>query len=118
MEDAFLVTKRLLGLAYLWVGGTHGVEIQMYATWIFSAVLHDICQQVARVLGQPWERISVEMVCRGFSHCSRAVQRGESANLVAFLADHAHVLGMVKALRTRHTQAHLQQQEIWGAALS
>lgn len=25
IEDAFLLTKRLLGLSYLWVGGSNGV---------------------------------------------------------------------------------------------
>jgi hypothetical protein len=27
VEEAFLLTKRLLGLAYLWVGGSNGVQI-------------------------------------------------------------------------------------------
>lgn len=27
IEDAFLLTKRLLGLSYLWVGGTNGVQM-------------------------------------------------------------------------------------------
>jgi Transposase DDE domain len=52
IEDAFLLTKRLLGLAYLWVGGSNGIQIQLYATWIFSAVLMDLCSQVAVALRQ------------------------------------------------------------------
>lgn len=32
VEDAFLLTKRLLGLAYIWVGNTNGVQIQILAT--------------------------------------------------------------------------------------
>lgn len=118
IEDAFLITKRLLGLAYLWVGGTNGVEIQLYATWIFSAVLTDICQQVAQALGQPLDRISVEMVFRGCYHFSQAVQRGDERSLVTFLVDHARLLGIVKAIRKRHTHIHAQQQEIWGTTLS
>ena len=31
IEEAFLLTKRLLGLSYLWVGGQNGVEYQVYA---------------------------------------------------------------------------------------
>lgn len=104
-EEALLVTKRLVGLASLWVGGTQGVEIQRYATGMFSAGRTDICPHVARALWQPLERISVAMVLRGFSHGSRARHKGESSDLVAFLAAHAEVLGMVKAVRTRHTQA-------------
>lgn len=32
VEDAFLLTKRLLGLAYIWVGDSNGVQIQILAT--------------------------------------------------------------------------------------
>lgn len=53
IEDAFLLTKRLLGLAYLWVGGSNGVQIQMYATWIFYAVLVDVRGELAEALGKP-----------------------------------------------------------------
>ena len=28
IEDAFLLTKRLLGLSYLWVGGQNGVQVK------------------------------------------------------------------------------------------
>src|SRR6266852_2030255 len=76
IEDAFLITKRLLGLAYLWVAGSNGVQIQIHATWIFYAVLTDICQQVAVSLQQPLQSISVEMVFRGFYHAHRAAERG------------------------------------------
>lgn len=44
--DAFLLTKRLLGLASIWVGDTNGVQIQIFATWIFYAVLNQL-QQIA-----------------------------------------------------------------------
>ncbi|WP_353846019.1 MULTISPECIES: transposase [Microcystis] len=35
IEEAFLLTKRLSGLAYLWVGHTNGVQIQILTTLIF-----------------------------------------------------------------------------------
>jgi hypothetical protein len=113
-----VVTQRLLGLASLWVGSTHGVEIQIDATWSFSAVLTDLCQHVARALGQPLERIAVEMVFRGLYHFRRAMQKGESTPVVSFLVTHARLLGMVKAIRKRPKQRDLQLQEIWGGALS
>lgn len=47
VEDAFLLTKRLLGLAYIWVGDTNGVQITIVATWIFYAVLNQLCIDVA-----------------------------------------------------------------------
>ena len=44
IEDAFNLSKRLLGLAYVWTEDTNGVEIQIVATWIFYAVLnHLLC---------------------------------------------------------------------------
>ncbi len=43
IEDAFALTKRLLGLAYVWVGNRNGMVIQIYATWIFYAVVNDLC---------------------------------------------------------------------------
>ena len=47
IEDAFRITKRLLGLSYLWVGDCKVVQIQLFATWIFYVVLNDLCSQVA-----------------------------------------------------------------------
>ena len=102
IEDAFALTKRVLDLAYLWTGSANAVQLQIYATLIFYAVLLTICQQVAQVLGEPLERISVEMVFRAFSHYSRAVQRGGTDDLVWFLAEHAKLLGIVKRWRKHH----------------
>jgi IS4 transposase len=68
IEDAFALTKRVLDLAYLWTASTNAVQLQIYATLIFYAVLLMICQQVAEVLGEPLERLSVEMVFRALYH--------------------------------------------------
>ncbi|MGB0563859.1 MAG: hypothetical protein ACPGVO_18975 [Spirulinaceae cyanobacterium] len=68
IESAFLLTKRLLGLACFWGGSINGVRIQIYATWIFYAVLNDLCDEVAAALSQPIEKISVEMVFRSLYH--------------------------------------------------
>jgi hypothetical protein len=116
VEDAFLLTKRLLGLSYLWVGGQNGVQIQIFATWIFYAVLNNLCAEVARALNQPLERISVEMVFRGLYHFSRALLRGESDDVVAFLAGNYKLLGLVKAERKRHRDSAALSQQIWAAS--
>lgn len=116
VEDAFLLTKRLLGLSYLWVGGQNGVQIQIFATWIFYAVLNNLCAEVARALNQPLERISVEMVFRGLYHFSQAVLRGESEEVVAFLAENYKLLGLVKAVRKRHRDSAALSQEIWASS--
>jgi hypothetical protein len=118
IEEAFLLTKRLLGLAYLWVGGTNGVQIQLYATWIFYAVLMDITQQVAVALRQPLERISVEMVFRSFYHFSRARQQNRADALIPFLVQHHQSFGLVKAQRKRHRQIAAQSLDIWAESLT
>ena len=38
-EDAFNLVKRLLGLSYLWTGSINGIKLQIWAKWLFYAVL-------------------------------------------------------------------------------
>jgi hypothetical protein len=114
LEDAFLLTKRVLDLAYWWTGFTDAVQLQIYATLIFYAVMLTICQQVAEVLGEPLERISVEMVFRAFYHYSRAAPRGECDDLVTFLAEHAKLLGIVKRWRKLHRERQELESIMWG----
>ncbi|MBC7973166.1 MAG: IS4 family transposase [Verrucomicrobia bacterium] len=118
IEEAFLLTKRLLGLAYLWVGGSNGVQIQLYATWIFYAVLIDLCAEVALALQQPLERISVEMVFRSLYHFSQARQQGRAEALVPFLVQFQHSFGLLKAQRKRHRRLHAQMLDIWAEPLT
>lgn len=114
IEDAFALTKRLLGLAYLWVGDTNGVQIQIYATWIFYALLNQLCAQVALALNQPLERISVEMVFRSLYHYAQALLRGTQQTVVSFLVENHRLLALVKTVRKRQRKRDLQFQEIWG----
>jgi len=116
IEEAFLLTNRLLGLSYLWVGDRKGVEIQLYATWLFSAVLADLCGQVATALSQPLEQISVEMAFRSLYHFARAIDLGENPELVPFLVHHAKLLGLLKAPRKRHKERQQQELAIWGTS--
>lgn len=116
IEDAFLLTKRVLELAYLWTASPKGIQLQSAATLIFYAVLLNLCQQVAQALQEPLERVSVEMVFRAFSHFSRAVQRGESDTLIEFLVAHAALLGLIKRWRSRHRERQQQEQIVWSTA--
>jgi hypothetical protein len=118
IEDAFLLTKRLLGLAYLWVGGSNGVQIQIYATWIFYTVSIDLSSEVATALSQPLDRISVQMVFRSLYHFSRARQLGRASEIVPFLVDNARSFGLVKAQRKRHRYIKSQSLDIWASFLS
>ena len=113
-EEAFLLTKRVLDLASLWTGSTNAVQLQLQATLIFYAVLVTICQQGAQALGEPLERLSVEMVFRAFYHYSRALERGACDALVPFLVAHAKLLGIVKRLRKHHRERQQLESIIWG----
>lgn len=118
VEDAFALTKRLLGLAYFWVGDSNGVQIQIYATWILYAVLNDLCAQVAVALHQPLEKISLEMVFRGLYHFAKALERGEAEDVISYFQTHYRLLGLVKASRPRHRQRDALSQQILGATSS
>jgi hypothetical protein len=113
IEQAFLLTKRLLGLSYLWAGSLNGVQIQIYATWIFYAVLLDLCQQVAEALNLPLERISVELVFGALYYFSRELLRHPDTALVPYLAQRALSLNLVKAVRHRHRLIDQMDHEIW-----
>jgi hypothetical protein len=113
VEDAFLLTKRLLGLAYIWVGDTNGVQIQILATWIFYAVLNQLCIDVAIALNQPLDLISTEMVFRALYHFSQAVLRGDVSEAVLYLVEHQKLFGLVKTRRKRHREIDAYTQQIW-----
>lgn len=99
VEDAFLATKRLLGLAYFWTGAVKGVLVQLWATWLLYAVLVDLTDAVAEALAVPVQDVSIELVYRGLYHCTQAAHRGEADDVVAYLAAHAKLLGLLKRKR-------------------
>ena len=102
IESCFLLIKRLLDLAYLWVGSLNGVKIQVFATFLFYAILIDLCDDVAEQLGLGLEQISVEMVYRGLYHYVRALaQRLYAGDAPSYLAREAKGLGIIKRQRTR-----------------
>ena len=70
---------------------------------------------MAQSLNEPLERISVEMVVRAFYHYSRALLRGETVELVAYLVQHAALLGLVKRQRQRHREIQQTDQLVWGS---
>jgi hypothetical protein len=115
IEDAFGITKRLLGLAYIWVGHSNGVEIQVYATWIFYALINDLCADVAIAMNQPLDAISLEMVFRGLYHFNSFSKRGEASDVILFLSTNAKRLGLVKAQnRRRDRDKNDLYQAVWG----
>lgn len=102
IEEAFLVVKRLLGLAYLWTGAFNGIALQVWATWLLYGVLVDLSDAVAEELNVPLEQISLEMVYRGLYHFTVAYQKGQASNPIAYLAAPEQAdLGIVKRRRKR-----------------
>jgi hypothetical protein len=99
IEDAYALVKRLLGLAYFWVGSQNGVQLQLWATWLLYAVLVDLTDAVAEALDQPLASLSLEMVYRSVYYFSQAFHRGEADDLVAYLAANAKWLGLIKRKR-------------------
>ncbi|MCL1470915.1 IS4 family transposase [Argonema antarcticum A004/B2] len=100
IEEAFNTVKRLLGLSYLWTGSINGVKLQVWATWLFYAVLVDLGDAVADELSLPFDRISLEMVYRGLYHFTVAYDKGKATDPIQYFADPSNQdLGVIKALR-------------------
>ena len=98
IEEAFSLVKRLLGLSYLWTGAENGIALQIWATWLLYAVLVDLSDAVAQELNQPLASISFEMVFRSLYFFVGAYHRGETTDLVTYLAAQTD-LGILKRPR-------------------
>lgn len=101
IEDAYAIIKRLLGLAYFWVGAQNGVALQLWATWLLYAILVDLTDAVAETLNRPFAALSLEMVYRSLYFFTQAYHRGEATDPVAYLAQNADWLGILKRKRPR-----------------
>jgi Transposase DDE domain len=102
IEDAFNTAKRLLHLSYLWTGSLNGIQLQIWATWLFYAVLVDLGDAVADEMALPFDRISLEMLFRGLYHFITAFNKGRASDPVAyFAAPENQDLGVVKRIRNK-----------------
>ncbi len=100
IEQAFNTVKRLLDLSYLWTGSTNGIELQIWATWLFYGVLVDLGDAVADELSLPFDSISLEMIYRGLYHFIVAYSKGKAIDPVKyFAAKENQDLGIVKQKR-------------------
>ena len=100
IEEAFNTVKRLLGLSYLWTGSLNGIQLQIWGTWLFYAVLVDLGDAVADELVLPFDRISLEMIYRGLYHFNVAHQKGLATDPVKYFASPKNQdLGVVKTKR-------------------
>lgn len=100
IEDAFNTAKRLLNLSYLWTGSVNGIQLQIWATWLFYAVLVDLGDAVADAMSVPFDRISLEMLFRGLYHFINAYSKGRASEPVAYFSDPENQdLAIVKRVR-------------------
>ena len=100
IEEAFNTVKRLLGLSYLWTGSINGIQLQIWGTWLFYAVLVDLGDAVADELSLPFDQISLEMIYRGLYHFYVARQKGKATDPVKYFAQKENRdLGIVKRQR-------------------
>lgn len=116
IETAFNDVKRLLGLSYLWVGDRNGAAMQLFATWIIYTLLINLCSELALHLGVTIDRISFEMVFRSLYYYSQARLRGETIDVVNYLAQHRRSFGIIKERRKHERQRDQLWALIWGYA--
>jgi Transposase DDE domain len=100
IEEAFNTVKRLLGLSYLWTGSLNGIQLQLWGTWLFYAVLVDLGDAIADEVSLPFDRISLEMIYRGLYHFYVAHHKGLATDPIKyFAAPENKDLGVVKSIR-------------------
>lgn len=109
IETAFALVKGLLGLSYLWVGSLNGVQLQVWATWLYYAVLLDLCDEVAEALHRPLDAISVEMVSRSLYFYVQAMAQGYTDPAAQYFAENAQLLGIIKRSRPSNRPSVLTQ---------
>jgi hypothetical protein len=105
IEEAYSLVKRLLGLAYFWTGSQNGVCLQLWATWLLYAVVIDLTDAVAQRRQLPLSALSVEMTYRSIYYFTSAYQQGKASDPVAYLAENADWLGILKRKRKTKTPA-------------
>jgi hypothetical protein len=75
--------------------------LQIWATWLFYAVLVDLGDAVADELSLPFDHISLEMIYRGLYYFHSASIRGEAHDPIKYFA-HPEIqkcLGIIKRQR-------------------
>ena len=101
IEDAYAIVKRLLGLAYFWVGAQNGVALQRWATWLLYAILVDLTDAVAEALNRPFAALSLEMVYRSLYFFTQAYHRGEATDLGRLSGTQRRLAGDTERKRPR-----------------
>lgn len=78
-------------------GSLNGIKLQIWATWLFYAVLLDVADAVADQLAIETDKIYLEMLFRSFYHFHYAYNHGLATDLIAYLISPKNRdLGIVK----------------------
>jgi hypothetical protein len=109
IEEAFLLAKRLLGLAYLHSTSLNAVQVQLYCTWLMYAALIELRADVAQQLQRPVGDLSLEMLYRALYHYTQAVYRNQAVSPIDYLSQNAVSLGIIKRKRTKKRSHTLNQ---------
>ena len=81
----------------MWTGSLNGIQLQIWGTWIFYAILVDLGDAVADQLSLPIDSISLEMIYRGLYHFYVARKKGKATDPIEyFAAPENRDLGIVK----------------------
>jgi hypothetical protein len=92
----------------LMTSSINGIQLQIWATWLFYAVLVDLGDAVADEVSLPFDDISLEMIYgstsltnhRGLYHFTMAHQKGKDTDPVKYFADPQNRdLGIIKQKR-------------------
>ena len=76
------------------------MQLQIWGTWLFYAILVDLGDAVADELKMPKEQISLEMIYRGMYHFSVAYEKGLVTDPIKYFTDPQNRdLGIVKRSR-------------------
>jgi hypothetical protein len=94
-----------LGLSFIWAGSVNAIQLQIWATWLVFTMLVDLTDAVADRLGRPFDDLSTEMTFRALYHYCTAVGRGDTRDVVTYLADEALGLALIKRVRSKHLTA-------------
>ena len=90
LENVLQIVKQLLGLNYLWTGTMNGIQVQIWASWLFYSVLADLGDAIANELGIPFERISLKKVFWGLNRFNQAYAEGKTINPVVYFVTDIH----------------------------
>jgi hypothetical protein len=98
------------------IGGVGALKmrLQIWATWLFYAVLVDLGDAVADAMALPFDRISLEMLFRGIYHFTQARHKGKASEPIAYFADPQNIdLAIIKQIRKQIPRLDLRPFPIW-----